>query len=406
MNVVASRSFNHDTTALPAADGRLARVEVFHHFVAAEPHWRALERAGLATPYQAYDLLRLWHRHIGAAEGVSPFIVVGFSIAGEPLFLWPLGLRQRAGLKVVEFLGGKHANFNMALWRRNAAVDIGAADLRSVLDGIGDRADLAMLSNQPMNWAGVDNPFALLPHQPSPSFGYSGALKPDFEALFNERTSASARKKMRRKERILAEGGEVRFQQAADAAEIRAVLDDFFAQKTARTRAIGLPDVFADPGVREFIQAAAEMPTAAGGPLIELYTLSVAGVIVATIGGIVADGRFSGMFLSIIHGRYAAESPGEQLLVHMVRLLCERGLHTFDLGIGEAKYKGLFCPDAEPMFDSYWPLSPAGRRVAFVFSAVAAVKRAIKQQPALWSLVLKWRRLRARLTKKPSSNEA
>src|SRR5690606_28805231 len=119
------RSFNHDVSVPPVADGRIARVEVFHDLAAAEPHWRALEQ-GLATPYQDYDLLKLWHRHIGAAEGVTPFIVVGFDGAGAPLFLWPLGRRSLAGLRVVEFLGGKHANFNMALWRRDAATAIGA----------------------------------------------------------------------------------------------------------------------------------------------------------------------------------------------------------------------------------------------------------------------------------------
>ncbi len=47
----------------------------------------------------------------------------------------------------------------------------------------GDRADLMMLANQPLRWSGLDNPFALLPHQASPSFGYSGALQADFDAL-------------------------------------------------------------------------------------------------------------------------------------------------------------------------------------------------------------------------------
>ena len=106
------------------------------------------------------------------------------------------------------------------------------------------------------------------------------------------------------------------------------------------------------------------------------------------------------MFVSIIHGRYAAESPGEQLLVRLVRHCCARGLHTFDLGIGEARYKGLFCPNAEPMFDSYWPLTLAGQPVATVFRIAAALKRAIKQQPTLWSLIVKWRRLRARWSAK------
>ena len=85
---------------------------------AAEPHWRALEAGPLlATPYQRYDFLKLWQRYVGTATGVTPFIVVGFDALGAPLFLWPLGRRRMGPLQVVEFLGGKHANFNMALWR-------------------------------------------------------------------------------------------------------------------------------------------------------------------------------------------------------------------------------------------------------------------------------------------------
>lgn len=398
MNAVPLRTLNHDDRAAPAAL-RIARVEIYDDFAAAAPSWRALDAAGaLSTPYQAFDFLRLWHHHIGTAEGVAPFIVIGYDAANAPLFVLPFGRRvMTGGVRVLEFLGGKHANFNMGLWRRDLAAQIDAVELQAVLAQFAGGADLAILTNQPMSWAGHANPFALLPQQYSPSFGYSGALSRDFDALFEAHTSASARKKLRRKERLLAGHGDVIFARAQGASEVRAVLDDFFAQKTARTRAIGLPDVFGEDDVRQFIRAAAETPTSSGEPLIELYTLSVAGTIVATIGGIVADGRFSAMFISIAHGLYANESPGQQLLIHMVRHCCERGLRTFDLGIGEAKYKDLFCPDAEPMFDSYWPLSARGRRVAFAFRMIATAKRAIKQNPVLWKLIVDFRRVKARL---------
>ncbi len=398
---MALRLLNQEPYAVaPRADAAVARVEVFDDFAAAEPHWRALEAGNaLATPYQSFDFIRLWHRHIGADAGLSPFLVVGFNARGELLFLWPLGRRPLNGMQAIEFLGGKHINFNIGLWRRDVAARIDADGLRDILGLLRDKADIVMLANQPATWAGLANPFALLPNQPSPSFGYSGALMPDFEALYQSRASSSARKKMRRKERLLADAGAVRFNKTEGAADIRAVLADFYEQKTARTRAIGLPDVFSDAGVRRFLEAAAEAPARDGHSLLELYTLTIDDVIVATIGGIVGDGRFSAMFISIVHERFAAESPGQQLLIHMVRHCCERGLTVFDLGIGEAKYKDLFCPEAEAMFDSYWPLTAAGNLTAHVFRRVAAAKRFIKQQPALWSMVTAMRRLRARLSR-------
>ena len=160
-------------------------------------------------------------------------------------------------------------------------------------------------------------------------------------------------------------------------------------------RAQGVSDVFASPGVRRFIEAASAEPRTGGTALIELYSLCVDDIIVATMGGIVGHGRFCAMFNSIGQGRCAVESPGEQLIVNLVRQCCERGLDTFDLGIGEAHYKTLFCGDAEPLFDSYLPMSPAGRLLAAAFAVAAFGKRAIKKNPALWSMVRALRRLRA-----------
>jgi CelD/BcsL family acetyltransferase involved in cellulose biosynthesis len=179
------------------------------------------------------------------------------------------------------------------------------------------------------------------------------------------------------------------------------VIDTFFKQKSARMRTLGMSDAFSLPGVRRFIEAAATEQLLDGKPLIELYALSVDDIIVATMGGIVGNGRFCAMFNSIIQGRFSVESPGEQLILRLVRSCCERELLTFDLGIGEARYKNLLCGDAEPLFDSYIPLSAAGRLPALAFAFGAATKRAIKTQPALWSLVGKFRRLRARLSVAP-----
>jgi CelD/BcsL family acetyltransferase involved in cellulose biosynthesis len=397
MTVVAIRHYAAEERTLPATDGQIARIAVFEDMAAAEPAWHALERGNvLTTPYQRYDFMRFWQAHVGAAAGVKPFIVVGFNAAEAPLFLLPFGYRKVAGLKVLEFLGGKHANFNMGLWRRDVAARLTASDLEQVITELRGRADLLRLVNQPMTWAGATNPLALLPQQASANFGFSGSLTSDFEALFRARTNANTRKKMRKKERALAEMGTVRFERVVCPTETRRVLDAFFKQKSARMRAIGVSDAFAAPDVRRFIEAGTTERLASGEPLIELYALSVDDIIVATMGGIVGGGRFCAMFNSILPGRYAVESPGEQLIVNLVRQCCERGLETFDLGIGESRYKQLFCEDAEPLFDNYLPLSLSGRLLARGFRLSAVVKRAIKQHPTLWSLVRASRRFRAR----------
>ena len=402
MNVVAIRPQPTVARSMRASDRRIARVEIFDDLTVAEPHWRALELVdSLATPYQRYDFLKHWQRHVGSNSGMTPFIVVGFNQESEPLFLLPLGSQPLGGLIGLEFLGGKHANFNMALWRRDVAATIGADGLRNVLAALSGHADVLKLVNQPLTWGGATNPFALLPHQRAANYGFSGALVPDFDALLRARSNSEARKKMRKKERTLASFGELRFERATEPDDVRRVIDAFFKQKSARMRALGMSDAFSLPGVRRFIEPAATEQLLDGKPLIELYALSVDDIIVATMGGIVGSGRFCAMFNSIIQGRFAVESPGEQLILRLVRACCERELLTFDLGIGEARYKNLLCGDAEPLFDSYISLSAAGRLPAIAFALGAATKRAIKTQPALWSIVGAFRRLRARLSVVP-----
>jgi CelD/BcsL family acetyltransferase involved in cellulose biosynthesis len=398
MTVLALRPHPTADRLLPVADRRIVRVDIIEDIATAEPHWRALEQGKcLATAYQRYDFLKLWQRHIGTPAGITPFIVVGFNAKGTALFLWPFGRRKLAGLRVVEFLGGKHTNFNMGLWHRDVVAGIEADALRGALGHLAGRADMLKLTNQPLTWGGTTNPFALLPQQRAANFGFSGALIPDYEALLRAHINSATRKKMRKKERALASYGKVRFKQARGPHEIRRVLDIFFKQKSARMQVLGVRDAFAPPSVRRFIEAAATEQIPGGEPLIEIYTLSVGDIVVATYGGMVSGGRFCAMFNSIIKGHYAAESPGEQLLAMLVQHSCARGLDTFDLGIGQADYKALFCEDAEPLFDSYLPLDAGGRLLALAFGTIATAKRAVKQHAALWSLVRAIRRLRARL---------
>jgi CelD/BcsL family acetyltransferase involved in cellulose biosynthesis len=124
----------------------IARLEVFDTMARAEPSWRALENGSLlATAYQRFDLLSAWHRHVGASSGFTPFIVVGFNRAGEPLFLWPFGHIHKGSLRVVRFLGSKHSNFNVGLWRRPILPTISAVDILDIMHRLKDHVDLAVL---------------------------------------------------------------------------------------------------------------------------------------------------------------------------------------------------------------------------------------------------------------------
>jgi CelD/BcsL family acetyltransferase involved in cellulose biosynthesis len=270
--------------------GRIARVEVFDDMRAAEPFWRALERDDAwATPYQRFELLAAWQHHVGVREGIVPFIVTGFDSAGRPQFLWPFGRKQMGPLRVAGFLGSKHASFNIGLWRRDLAATIGAGDLSDLFarSAAGrDPVDLFALFSQPLSWAGLANPFALLPRQLSAEDGSCLHLKAGAAAGI-EAVSPAMRSRLRIKERKLKKLAGYGYVQPTSAADIDRLLDAFFALKAVHMRSQGLTNVFAEPGVAAFVRQASHIRLADGRPLIELHALEGDGEVLALYGAVV-----------------------------------------------------------------------------------------------------------------------
>ncbi len=363
-----------------------SRVEVLTQIGKAEPLWRELVQQGaICSRYQHYSWMSLWWDHIGSVTQAAPHITVLRDETGKPALMLPL-LRKRLGpIHVGFFMGGKHTNFNLPVWRLELLKDAGLDQLLESLRNNGPRIDLLILLNQPATWRGVANPMLQLPHTASPSQAYGGALKCDFEDLLKERMGSGSRKKLRQKERqLVATVGPVSYLRAQTHAEVDWVLEAFFRQKSERMRELGLNNAFDAPGVKEFAAAAAhEIDPDTGEPIIELFAALAGDTIIATFGGIIAHGRFSGMFNSIAGAEFRDYSPGELLLSNVVRMCCERGYNRFDLGIGDAAYKQVYCKDAEPLYDSVIPITAAGHVVAPIWRAGLAMKSRIKQSDAL-----------------------
>src|ERR1700692_4386805 len=101
---------------------RIARVQIFETFESAAWIWRSLACAErISTPYQHYDFLATWQRHVGDHLGLKPRIIVAYDDADAPVVLLPLVIERAYGLSIAGFSGGKHVTFNMPIWRRDFA---------------------------------------------------------------------------------------------------------------------------------------------------------------------------------------------------------------------------------------------------------------------------------------------
>jgi len=233
------------------------------------------------------------------------------------------------------------------------------------------RVDALALTNQPHAWGLRANPLAALPHQPSPSFAYSGSLAVDLSSALSNKE----RKKLRASERRLAATGTLVHVQAPEAALAAHILEAALAQKRALLAGRAAPS---DAAAAFLHQGVAE-------GVLRVDALMLGERIIAAYIGAVHQGRYYGM-VNAYDPAFARSSPGVLLLMKLVEARRREGVTTIDLGIGEARYKSLACPTVEPLFDSYLGVSGKGAPLAAALAARGRAKRWIKHTPWAYAL--------------------
>ena len=386
MTMAAVMQSRATTQARPQAS-RVISVDLVADMRQAETVWRGLEHSNqLYTPYQRFDFLAAWQRQVGTREGVRPFILIAYDGEHRPLLLLPLGVKRESGARVARFLGGKHATFNMALWDKDFAAVATRTDLDSLLSMIRAHAeaDVMALTQQPRRWMDLANPLALLNSQAAANDCPLLIMAPG--AAPASRISNSFRRRLKGKERKLQALPGYGYRLATSEADIKRLLDWFFTIKPQRMAAQHLPNVFADPGIEEFIRDACMTELADGGHAIDIHALECDDEVIAIFAGVADANRFSMMFNTYTLSGNSKYSPGLILMRDIIDHYAERGVSSLDLGIGSDDYKRLFCKDDEPIFDSFVPLTLRGSVAAVALSSLMRAKRIVKHTPALMGI--------------------
>ncbi|MGD1015097.1 MAG: GNAT family N-acetyltransferase [Roseiarcus sp.] len=382
-----------------------ASVEIFDSIEAAREVWAEIAKIAPASPYQDFDFARLWLETVGAARRVAAMIVVARDRAGEVAALLPLGASSLGPLRLAAFLGGKDANFNLGLFRPSAAWR--SEDIEALLAAAArlarPRVDAFLFANQPREWQGAANPLAGAPGQPSPSSAYKSALPRDFDLWRDAHASREAQKKLRKKANRLEALGPLAHRRAAARGEVERFLGAFLAQRRARMRALGVSDAYDSAEAQAFLERLALCGLVEGAPRLELHALFVGDRVVATFGALSAGDRLSGLFISYDSDpEIARSSPGELLVQAVVRDAIGRGFTSFDLGVGEARYKEEWCEIVEPLFDSALGVTRLGQAAASGFLVRQRLKGRVKRSPRLLALARRLDALTHRLRRAPA----
>jgi CelD/BcsL family acetyltransferase involved in cellulose biosynthesis len=358
-------------------------VRIFTNIDDVADIWVKLLSFSPCSIYQTPEFLTSW---LKTAHNVTPIYIV-IETNKNPIVLLPLCVRHVGFVKIAEFLGGKHSNFNLPIFDP-IIFSLGPGALQEALIRAGKLAniDVFNFTNQPVSWQGLINPIAELGGQDSPSFGYSLELKKDTEALFSELLSKEARKKIRQKESGVAKLGGIQFIEANDVEQREDMFNAYFIQKSESFQKKGIHDPFADPAIQHWLM---------GLDNLRLFGLTLNNKYIAIWGCGVQGSIASGMFTSFDATSEAVKSsPGEVLLICLLRKLCAEGYNRIDYGVGEARYKTTWSDKTIRLVDTQLSVSAIGRISAFAIAIKGAAKRKIKHTPALMKIVERLRMLR------------
>jgi len=395
--IEASRAaFAPRTTVRSWSDRTALRIEVYDDPQEVLAIWHDLLAVAPASVYQTPGFLLPWLATRGAEAGIDPKFVVHRSHDGQALAMFCLGLKRFGLFRIAIFLGAKDSNFNFGLFRPGYVPDRSALThlFRSAARKMGPRSpDVLLLYNQPIAWNGWVNPLSALPRQMSPSFAYKANAGGDAESYLAAKLSKDTRKKLRKKETRLAEMGTVRHLSTMDnAAALDKIVGAFFAQKIARFEIQNIEAGFKSPVMRGFVERALSTSKPHSEGQLELHALLCGERIVAVYGGAAHQAHFSAFFNSFdADPDIAKSSPGDLLLLKLMAEKSKEGIKTFDLGIGEARYKNMVCDETVPLFDSFVPVTFKGRCLAMAFSASLALKRMLKQNQRALKIVKRLR---------------
>ena len=352
-----------------------------------EPEWRRFELYADATVFQSFDWLSQWWRHIGAPAGVRPAIVLGRARNGGLLLVLPLAIKPGL-VRRLTFLGDELADYNAPLIAPELAAHLHAETFlprwREILGLVQSRPHLAYdvveLSKMPETIGTQANPLLCLEVGLNPSGAHMTALAGTWDEFYSAKRSSATRRRDRAKRKRLAEHGEVRFVNSGDGADLTRTLDTLMQQKAKAFACMGVPNLFARPGHRDFFHAlASDAPH-----LVHASRLEVGSVWAAINLGLSFGGTYYHVLASYDDGPLARFGPGAAHLRDLLQRAIEKGFRRFDFTIGDERYKLEWSDTALRLFDHVSAATWRGWPVVFLTLAFRRLKRAIKQNPILW----------------------
>ena len=378
------------------------KIGIHETLAGLEADWRRMEEHADMSPFQSFDWLTAWLKHIGRAQGVLPCIAVGRCGPGDPLFIMPLMITRSGPLRVLTWLGSDTNDYNAPILHAGFAVAGGVRLFPALWTGITAmirntprlRFDFVNLAKMPETVGNQSNPFLTLPVALTASRAHAATLAASWDEFYGRRSSAT-RRRDRTKLRRLGEFGEVTYFEPRDDGGRRRIVSTLIALKSRHLARMGVRNLFASPGYRAFLD-----DIATGGKtrnFVHVSGLKVGETLAAVNLGLSFRNCFYHILMSYETGDIAKFGPGAAHLRELLRQAIASGKDRFDFTIGDEPYKKEWCDRELKLYDHLTPASFAGALAVAVGKGYLGLKRAIKNSPLAWRLYSRARSMAGRL---------
>lgn len=371
-------------------------IEIHDGLQSVEALWRSFEENADCTVFQRFDYLKAWQRHVGRLHGTRPLIAVIRGHGEEVLCLLPLAVER----KKLRWLGQDNSDYCAPLLAKDFGQRIGGGTFALLWDELCEalerepdlRFDRIDLRKMPEFAGGQRNPMLTLGILPNPSNAHLMKMWGEWDAFYAEKRSSATRRRDRTKLKRLGEFGEVKMVTPETEVEIRKTFDELVEQKSAALARMGVHNLFADPGVQDFYRELAINARA----FVHVSKLQIGDCQASSNLGFEHRGRYYYVFASYDAGETSRFGPGAAHLRELMQYAMARGLKEFDFTIGDERYKSEWADTELGLFDYVAAKSWRGMLPVVIQRFELRLRRAIKQNGLLWSLVLKFRALTGR----------
>ena len=213
----------------------MTNLRIFSTFGDAETAWRRFEHIADHYVFQSFNWLSTWHELIGVHRNIRLCLVSVEDSRGSPLMFLPLGIERRWGIRRLVWLGATNADYRAPLLGRAKDQNLSPPEFRAIWDEVTDALpefDVIHFEFQPELVLDQANPLIGLNVEPGYFDAHYARLPNDWNAFYAEKLGAKSRSTERRKERRLADHGELCLIDAGTREEIHDIVDEMILQKS------------------------------------------------------------------------------------------------------------------------------------------------------------------------------